>query len=437
MMNMKKFTLTSILLALCGGLMAQTQDLTMYITPDYGGCSGRIEFRYCNMTSFNILFDGMPAPGPGATVFSTICSGTHTVNFTGSNMSGDVYTFTANLNLSPTAPSVSITSASPVAPLTVIFRKVSASGSLCNGMAVAQVANGTGPYAIQWYDGTGTLISGATNDTLDNLCPGMIGLLVSDAFSPCFIPGSPVMRSIEALTCDITTNPVSCYDVCDATAVMTHTNFPTVIIETLTGPTQTGTTFISSECTGTVMGFVQDITNQVATCYAYIGTPPPIVITIDSVVHETGAASNGAIYYHVSPSSGYTVTWVQTTGSGSGTGGDTSIVGIPGGVYAVTATTTPGCAVTQDVTVGSFMGIDQVSAQVVNVYPNPFHSTLQVDAKGIEQITLTSVSGQQRVIPVNGMMHSFDLTSLPAGAYVLSVKLQTGEIIRKEILKAE
>jgi hypothetical protein len=185
------------------------------------------------------------------------------------------------------------------------------------------------------------------------------------------------------------------------------------------------------------MGFVQDITNQVATCYAYINTPALTVITIDSVTPETGAASHGAIYYTITASGPYNVTWVETSGAGSGSGGPTSITGLPGGIYAVTVTTSPGCSVTQDVTVGSFMDITQVSAEKVNVYPNPFSNNLHIEANGIEQMVLTNISGQQWNIPVSGITRSFNLSTLPAGAYVLTVQLHTGEIFRKEILKTE
>jgi Secretion system C-terminal sorting domain len=190
---MRKLLLLFVI-SLCSNVSPAQIDFTLYLTPDYIGCSGKLDFQSCGgPLTYSIYWDGTWCAGPGDPVFSSICSGTHTLNFAATDMIGNSFSFNATVSADPAVSYITITSALPSAPLTVIYGIIPASAG-CDGIATATVANGAPPYAIQWYDGSG-MLAGEINSTLDSICPGPVGLIVTDSYGGC--GGlSPIMRSM-------------------------------------------------------------------------------------------------------------------------------------------------------------------------------------------------------------------------------------------------
>src|SRR6478735_5276838 len=105
---MKKIICALILCTVSSLGHSQTMDMTIYLTPDYGGCTGKLEFSMCGIVSTTTLLDGFPYPSVTMPAFSTLCAGTHSMSFTGSDAGGALYNFNATFDVSPSSASITV-----------------------------------------------------------------------------------------------------------------------------------------------------------------------------------------------------------------------------------------------------------------------------------------------------------------------------------------
>ncbi len=101
--------------------------------------------------------------------FSNLGAGTYTIDITDAN--GCTIQESATINTGPACCSM---------VLTVTTTDIDCFGT-CNGTATVDTTGTNGPGTIQWYDGTGAAIPGATGLTITGLCAGSYSVEVTDA----------------------------------------------------------------------------------------------------------------------------------------------------------------------------------------------------------------------------------------------------------------
>ena len=76
-------------------------------------------------------------------------------------------------------------------------------------------------------------------------------------------------------------------------------------------------------------------------------------------------------------------------------------------------------------------GIDEAEADV-NVYPNPTHDQITIEAVGLHRITVTNAFGQTLYyINASSDKSIIDLSQYSAGLYLIRVDTENGNVIRR------
>ncbi len=160
----------------------------------------------------------------------------------------------------------------------------------------------------------------------------------------------------------------------------------------------------------------------------------------------TVTVSQTGVTYSVTNTASTSYTWTVPTGasitSGQGTNQITVNFGSTSGNVSVTETNSVSCKVgplNLFVTVGSTTGINQVTNNnQFTIYPNPTNGIIHVKSTGALQTikVFNSLGGIVQQSIINTSESSIDLSSYPAGIYILSFQ-EEGKVpsIRKIILR--
>ncbi len=258
-----------------------------------------------------------------------LCAGTYTVTVTDKNncVKTGTVTITEPAILDATASSTNIT----------CF-------GACNGTATVAVTGGSGGNIYLWTPGNPT---GATTNTITNLCPNTYTVTVRDV-NGCTSTDVVTIKEPAVLKSTPTSTNVSCFGVCNGTATASGTGGTTPYTYRWLPiiPPATATT-ISSLCPGTYSLVVTDANGCKDTSAGFIITQPPLLVVNATKVNITcNALCNGSA--SANPTGGtapYTYSWAP--------GGQTtkSISALCVGNYTVTVTDANGCVKTQAVSI--------------------------------------------------------------------------------------
>ena len=133
---------------------------------------------------------------------NNLCPGAYDVEVT--NIFGCTQTFTVLIS-NPNGPDLLSSSDS-----TSCFES-------CDGAAQTEIVSGTSPFIYQWDD---NLLQ--TNDTATALCAGLYNVVVQDSLG-CISVDSVRVFEPEEILANLTSTPISCSGVCDATATVNPT----------------------------------------------------------------------------------------------------------------------------------------------------------------------------------------------------------------------
>jgi transforming growth factor-beta-induced protein len=144
--------------------------------------------------------------------------------------------------------------------------------------------------------------------------------------------------------------------------------------------------------------------------------------------------------YHVV--SGTVLSTDLTAGPVPTLSGDNVIVSLTGGVKINDANVTTADLISDNgvvhvldrVLLSSFLGIDEATSSIVNVYPNPFIESLSIS--GLENAEYTIVDNSGKIV-LNGKLNQAEVIStanLSAGVYMLSVS-NNNTIEKRQIVK--
>jgi gliding motility-associated-like protein len=284
--------------------------------PCFGNCVGAATITPSGgAVAMNVSWSN----GQFGNVANGLCNGTYTALVTDGN--GCFNTFTTDI----TSP-IQITATTSIA----------APGcSLCNGGATVNPSGGLGgPYQFNWT-------TGATTQTVNNLCAGLYQVLITDANS-CTITQNVMVSSANGITGQtFSLQNVSCAGVCNGGATVTPIGgTPAYTYSWIAPPSNVSS--ISGVCSGTY--FVQMIDAQQCTRVASVAITAANPLTVAPFVQPpTCGIANGTIA--LVPSGGtptYAIAWAPPL-----VGSSTVQTGLNAGVYSATITDNAGCAMTQ------------------------------------------------------------------------------------------
>ena len=179
-------------------------DGTAGVTASGGTGNPAIDFIYF----WNSLPTGQVGPGQGTDTIWSLCAGTYTVNVTDSVGC-------------PASASVTVNPQLPIVGNLVTVNVTCNNG--CNGTATVSPTGGVGPYTVSWDGAVGIPIPIGGSNTIINLCgaiaPGAPHTaLITDA-NGCTLPLNFNITEYPLLTTTTTTNDVSCFGMCDGSAI--------------------------------------------------------------------------------------------------------------------------------------------------------------------------------------------------------------------------
>ena len=264
--------------------------------------------------------------GPGTPVATNLIAGVYTASVT--DQAGCV----ASASVTISQPSALLANIVPIQPKCF--------GAL-NGGGVASVIGGTVPYTYTWTS------TGGNNLNSNPLGAGNYGLTVTDD-NGCVATASMTLVNPPAMAASITATNVTCFGLCDATAIATSTNGIGVISYFWTGaPSAVTSQTLTGACAGSYTVLATDQNSCTATAQINITQPTQITANISSTGSVTCNGGNdgfsavsasggtGALSYNWSPS-GITAATANT---------------LTAGVYVVTVTDDNLCATTATATI--------------------------------------------------------------------------------------
>ncbi len=305
------------------GIKAQSHAY-VYISPDYGGCSGRliilpvcIDLPQPITYTANIGGNIQSSQGPWAAY--NLCGSITQFIITAVDGLGNPHTLlTGSVNLNTTSPSVTFGAQTITSPLTIIH-KYQPSGPMCNGSTDFSITGGYAPYNFslvnQSNSTTVPLIPTPPNNYVaNNLCPSSYTFTITDNFfNPNCSMGPNTATfpfSINFFDCIVSPTDLSCAGVCNGSAQLIPVGDANIAGMFMTGPNGNGTGSLSNQCPGAVTGTVIHTSGQQAMCYGQINEPLPLSVSITTTDCSGFGIDDGTASALVSGGTpGYTYLW--------------------------------------------------------------------------------------------------------------------------------
>ena len=328
----------------------------VYMSPDYGGCSGRLVIiPVCidlpQPISYTANIGGNIQSSNGPWISSSLCSGLVQFTLTAIDGLGNSHTLlSGSANLSASSPSITYGTQSITSPLTVIHSMMP-SGPMCNGTSTFEVSGGYTPVVVGLLDNNTNSIpltfTPPNTYAASNLCSSNYVLTLSDAFtsnSPnCTSSGNGpagIPFTINFFDCMVSINNISCAGLCDGQAQLIPVGDGNILTMSLMGPSSSGTNIISNQCQGSVTGMLTHTSGQQAMCMGFINEPQPLNVTINTTDCLGYQTNDGTAMVSVSGGTpNYTYLW--------STGGTQSFEdSLAAGQICVVVTDSNGCDTT-------------------------------------------------------------------------------------------
>lgn len=291
----------------------------------YGGCDGSVSGSAGGGTPPYTYVWNVPPSGTSftAAVLTNQCAGVYTLTVYDGNNCSAVKTVTI---ISPPDMTVTATTNSTTCSYN------------CNGSITTTVTGGNSPYSYNWS-------TGATTNSITNLCPGTYTLTVTDAKNCTKVQTFTV---IAPPAISITTNVqnVLCFGQCNGSATATATGgSPGYFYSWNTSPV-TNNSVVTGVCPGNYVVTVTDSKGCTASQNISITQPSQLQANITGLQASCSSTCIGAAT--VTPTGGtpvYTYTWLPSGGSSS------VASGLCIGNYTAVVTDNNGCTASATVNV--------------------------------------------------------------------------------------
>ena len=347
-------------------------------------------------------------PGPYA-------SATQSPTFTTTAASNGVYTFTAynSTGCGTQATTAAVTlNATPVATITTTSSLV-----FCAGQNVVLTGTTGAGYTYQWYQ-SGGILGGATNQTYTASNSGGYTVDITDPSTGCSSTSTPVV--VNAIPDAPPLTPAGIAGLCTGSDLTLAIN--------LTGVT-TGITYQWARGGISIPGAnSSNYTTATGGNYYCILTLPTCVdttqtTTVNILSLPTPTVSfNGAILSTSNVYSAYQwfLNLVAIPGATSSSYFPTSI-----GSYRVRVTDVNGCSNYSAPDGVNFLGVAQVNAAAIKIYPNPTTQMVHITSAEPVSAVISSIEGKQLIN--RSAVTDIDVNELPSGLYLIMLYNEAGD----------
>lgn len=346
-------------------------------------------------------------------IFSNLCSGNYTLNYSDSYGCGWWLDFTIN-------------AASPIVVSIDTIIDVTCIGG-CNGSATLDVTGGTPPYSYLWNDSLAQ-----TTPTVSGLCAGIYTCAVIDS-NGCDTTINIVINEPlgDTLTATWNTTPVSCFGACDGSAMVTpNGGVPPYTFQWDDLCLTTTDSSACASCQGVYNCIITDSNGcNITVVGITVSEPTPLIATAAVVSNPTsiGACDGIANGNVTGGSSPYSFLWVGCPSTISPNITTPIANGLCEGEYQIIVTDVNGCIDSSDcITIlDPPSSINENTNNINNIYPNPTGGliTIEFSDKVLLPLTLEIIDVKGKIVKdyfITDKNSIIDLTSLPKGLYVLS-----------------
>lgn len=114
---------------------------------------------------------------------------------------------------------------------------------------------------------------------------------------------------------------------------------------------------------------------------------------------------------------------------------DEDLTGLAAGTYTVVVTGEAGCEATETIILGSQVGIEELAAGSVALYPNPTSDILNIELEGSFNYELTAINGDVIVKGIGNTKETISLSEYADGVYFITINTTTGAATLKVVKK--
>jgi hypothetical protein len=296
------------------------------------------------------------------------------------------------------------------------------------GSILVSPTGGAGTYTYTWEPAT---LSG--NNPAD-LSAGTYGVTITDA-NGCTATAQTTLTEPEALVATATAIHPACFGEMTGSILVSPTG-GTGPFDYVWEPAALSGNNPADLPEGSYSVTITDANGCTATASETLEAPPALTATTSATPQDAGAMTLGTAT--VTPGGGaplYSFAWntqpVQTTETATG---------LPAGNYTVTVTDANGCTLTATAIVDIVNAVDEMSAAVFRIYPNPTAGRVFIEtsagwaAGGILEI-FNPVGKVVRRETWQKIPASIDLAEFPSGVYLISLKTGTEQAAVRVILQ--
>ncbi|HIP33009.1 MAG TPA: T9SS type A sorting domain-containing protein [Crocinitomicaceae bacterium] len=270
--------------------------------------------------------------------------------------------------------------------------------------------------------------SNSTNQLKFWLDPSNTGVTTLDGYDPIVLCSSSYSNS---------STPETCFNdgVGSVTVTFTAGNSTGATFDIGNGPQASGT------FTGLTQGTydIDVIDGDACLTTVSVTVSGPANLTIGAGVNAEVTANSGSINLTINGgTANYSVSWTGPNGFASSS---EDISGLAGGTYNVTVTDANGCTVSNSYTVNSFVGIEELDASTVNVYPNPSNGKFNIkfnmgmlDNLKVEVMDLAGRIVITKMISTSPEIE-LDMSTSSEGTYILHISNDNSQITKRIVVK--
>ena len=300
----------------------------------------------------------------------------------------------------------------------------------CNGATDGEVTlsvnGGTTGYTYAWDDA-----SNATTQDLSGVGAGTYNVDVTDA-NGCTVTASVTVTEPDALVGTTSVTDVLCNGDTDGEVTLTVTGGTSTYSFEWDDASVSTTQDLSGVGAGTYNVDITDVNGCTATASATVSEPDALSAT--STTTDELSGNDGSIDLSATGgTSPYTYDW---TGPNGYTSTDEDPTGLEGGSYEVTITDDNGCTFVLQVTVDSFVGLDDYSSNNFNVYPNPTNGSFNIDTESNGTVEILSLNGKiVYTTTIEKGKTMLNVTGLAQGVYTLRFVSGSTSQIKKLVIR--
>lgn len=247
---------------------------------------------------------------------------------------------------------------------------------------------------------------------------------------------TPFLAKAVGCLVQVQTTNVTCFGGCDGSAMAFPSGGgPHTFIWAPGGQT---TQAVAGLCAGSYTVTVIDGSSCTATAVVTITEPPQLIVTTSATNASCSNCCDGFILSSVTGGTpGYVYSWNTSPQQNTSTA-----QAVCPGTYTLCVTDANGCSICTSDSVSFSTGIQhQVANSSFTIFPNPASQTVNIRQTFVKavsaEITLTNMLGQavyseSKAVAVN-LDISLNISDLPNGVYFVTIKTATGNSVKRLI----